>query len=139
VNAISKDNGGVWIDHRKALIVVMSSGAQRTTSILSNAEQHPERAGESPLKGSYEAAQVAADDNRQRAFTGELNRYYDAVIAALRQVGSIVIFGPGEAKVELQKRLVKRKLGARIAAIETAGKMTERQVAAKVRAFFQGA
>jgi stalled ribosome rescue protein Dom34 len=107
--------------------------------IVSKAEKHPERSGDSPLKGSYEAAQVPADDSRQRAYTGELNIYYDAVVAALHEIASIIIFGPGEAKVELKKRLVKRKLGARIAAVETAGRMTDRQLVAKVRSFFAGA
>lgn len=136
MGASSKDKAGVWIDHRKALIVVMSSALQHTTQILSKAERHLERSGDSPLKGSYEAAQVPADDSRQRAYTGELNLYYDAVVAALPQSGSIMIFGPGEAKVELKKRLVKRRLGARIAGVETAGKMSDRQVVAKVRSFF---
>jgi hypothetical protein len=31
------------------------------------------------MKGAYEAQQVPADDQRQRALTGELNRYYGAV------------------------------------------------------------
>jgi hypothetical protein len=139
MGATSKDKAGVWIDHREAVIVLISSSLEHTILILSKAEKHPERSGDSPLKGSYEAAQVPADDSRQRAYTGELNLYYDAVVAALHQIGSIMIFGPGEAKVELKKRLVKRKLGARIAAVETAEKMTDRQVVAKVRSFFAAA
>jgi hypothetical protein len=139
MRATSKDKAGVWIDHRKALIVVISSTSEQMALILSNVEKHPERSGDSPLKGSYEAAQVPADDSRQRALTGELNIYYDAVVAALHEAGSIVIFGPGEAKIELKERLVKRKLGARVAGVEAASKMTDRQVVAKVRAFFAAA
>jgi len=88
------------------------------------------------LKGAYEAHQVPADDRRQRALTGELNIYYDAVIAAIRHYGSLLIFGPGEAKADLHKRLLKMKLGARIVAVQTEDKMTDRQVMAKVRTHF---
>ena len=91
------------------------------------------RSGDSPLKGSYESRQVPADDIRQRAFTSHLNIYYDAVIASVRGAESILIFRPGEAKTELKEHLEKHKLGERIAAIETADKMTDRQIAAKVR------
>jgi hypothetical protein len=79
---------------------------------------------------------VPADDSRQRTFTGHLNIYYEAVIACLRDAESILIFGPGEAKDELKKRLEKNKLGGRIAGVETVDKMTDRQIAAKVRQYF---
>jgi hypothetical protein len=72
----------------------------------------------------------------RRRPTGELNVYYDAVIAALRNADSFIIFGPGEAKGELKKRLVKRKLRGRVAAVETADKMTDRQIAATARGHF---
>jgi hypothetical protein len=130
------DNAGVWIDHRKARIVGLTPDGELTTVVLSKVEKHLERSGDSPMKGAYEAAQVPADDRRQRALTGELNIYYDAVIEALRNYGKLLVFGPGEAKGELHARLLKRNLGDRVAAVEPAGRMTDHQVTAKVRAHF---
>ncbi len=127
---------GVWIDHRKAVIVAISPSGEQTMLILSNVEKHPQRSGDSPLQGAYDARQVPADDSRQRALTGELNSYYDDVIAALRQYEHLLIFGPGEAKGELNKRLGRMKSAERTAAIETADRMTERQIVAKVRSYF---
>jgi hypothetical protein len=127
---------GVWIDHRKAMIVGLTADGEFTTLILSKVEKHLERGGDSPMKGAYEACQVPADDSRQRALSGELNIYYDAVIVVLRNYSSLLLFGPGEAKGELQARLVKLKLGARVAAVETDDKMTDRQIIAKVRKYF---
>jgi hypothetical protein len=131
------NKAGVWIDHRKAVIVVVGDAEEHTAVIVSKVEKHPERAGDSPLKGPYESRQVPADDKRQRALTGELNDFYDAVITALRNAESLLILGPGEAKGELKKRLEKDKLGGRIAAVETVDKMTDRQIAAKVRNYFK--
>ncbi len=130
------DKAGVWIDHRRAVIVTVGPQEEHTTHIDSHVEKHPERSGDSPLKGSYESLQVPPDDRRQMALTGELDVYYDAVIAAVHHAGSLLIFGPGEAKGEFKKRLEKRKLGGRIAAVETEDKMTDRQIAAKVREYF---
>jgi hypothetical protein len=127
---------GVWIDHRKAIVVAVTDKGEETAVVISNVERQLRRAGDSPLKGSYETLQVPADDSRQRAFTGHLNIYYDAVIACVREAESILIFGPGEAKGELKTRLERNKLGERIAAIKTADKMTNRQISAKVRAYF---
>jgi hypothetical protein len=133
---MTKYKAGVWIDHRKALIVVVTPAGEHTTLIISKVEKHPQRSGDSPLKGRYAADQVPADDSRQKAYTGELKIYYDTVIAALRNAESLVILGPGEAKGELRKRLVKSELGGRVAAVETVDKMTDRQIIAKVRAYF---
>lgn len=132
-------NVGVWIDHRQSVVVTLTTNGEHIAHILSNVEKHPERRGDSPLKGPYEARQVPADDSRQRALTGELNIYYDAVISALRDCESIILFGPGEAKGELHNRLKKAKLGARVLAVETSDKMTDPQILAKVRAHYAAA
>jgi hypothetical protein len=132
------DKVGVWIDHRKAVIVVATPMEAHTVRIVSNVEKHLERSGDSPLKGRFEAAQVPADDRRQRALTGALNIFYDAVIAAVRDADSLLILGPGEAKGQLKSRLLKKKLGAKIAAVEAMDNATDRQIAAKVREYFAG-
>jgi hypothetical protein len=127
---------GVWIDHRKAIVVAVTDKGEETGLIISKVEKQLRRSGDSPLKGPYESQQVPESDSRQRTFTGQLNIYYDAVIASIRAAESILIFGPGEAKGELKKRLARSNLGGRIAGIETVDKMTDRQIAAKVRRYF---
>ena len=131
-----KTQVGVWIDHRKAVIVVVTDTGEEIRLIISKTEKQLRRAGDSPLKGPYEAQQVPADDSRERKFTGELNLYYDAVIAGIRAADSLLIFGPGEAKGELAKRLERHHFSGRIVGSETADKMTQRQIAAKVRQYF---
>lgn len=127
---------GLWIDHRKAIVVVITAEGEETGLIISKVEKQPRRSGDSPLKGSYESQQVRADNSRQKILTGQLNIYYDAVVASIRDAESILIFGPGEAKDELKERLEKNNLGDRIVGVETVDKMTDRQIAAKVRQRF---
>lgn len=127
---------GIWIDHRKALIVTIDAGEERTTVLFSAVEKHPERAGDSPLHGRYEALQVPADNRRQRTLTKQLDVFYDGVITAVRQVKSLLICGPGEAKGELRKRFERKGLGECIAAVETEDRMTDRQFAAKTHRYF---
>ncbi|MDD5542012.1 MAG: hypothetical protein PHX83_02465 [Acidobacteriia bacterium] len=127
---------GLWIDHRKAIVVAVTNNGDEIGLTISKAQKQLRRSGDSPLKGPYEPQQVPADDSRQRTLTEHLNIYYDAVIASIRDAESILIFGPGEAKEELKKRLEGNGLGGRIVGIETVGKMTDRQIAAKVRKHF---
>ncbi len=131
-----KTKVGLWMDHRKAVIVLVTDKGEETILIISKVEKQLRRSGDSPLKGSYESSQVPASNRRQRALTGHLNIYYEAVIACIRSAESILIFGPGEAKDELKKRLKKSNFAGRIAGMETVDKMTDRQIAAKVRKHF---
>jgi hypothetical protein len=131
-----KKEVGLWMDHRKAVIVVVTDKGEEIKLIVSKVEKQLRRSGGSPLKGPHEASQVPADDSRERAFTGHLNIYYDAVIASIRDAEAILILGPGEAKGELKKRLKSEKLSGRIVGIETVDKMTDRQIAARVRQRF---
>ena len=63
---------------------------------------------EKHVRYSGEAQEDSAEDQRDRRFTGHLNKYYDEVIACIRDADSILILGPGEAKTELQERLEER-------------------------------
>jgi hypothetical protein len=117
---------GLWIDHREAVIVVVSSSGEETKHIVSNMEKHVRFSGAAAEGGTGE-------DVRDRKFGNHLNSFYDEVIANIRDANSLQIFGPGEAKGELEKRLEGSSLIGKVINVETADKMTERQIAAKVR------
>ena len=127
---------GLWIDHRQAIVVAITEQGEKIQEIVSSVERQLQRAGDRPLEGDYEVVQVPADDRRQRDFTKHLNIYYAAVITSIRDAESILIFGPGEAKGELKEQLEKNNLGGHIVGIETVDKMTNPQIAAKVRQYF---
>jgi stalled ribosome rescue protein Dom34 len=131
-----KTTVGLWIDHRKAVIAIVTENGEETKEIKSNVEKQPGRFAGVRSTAPYESQQVSADDSRERRFTGQLHRYYDEVIASIRDADAILLFGPGEAKSELKKRLERDQLGGRIVAIQTVDKMTDRQVAAKVHEYF---
>jgi len=121
---------GLWLDHRKAVIVIVTDEGEETKIIESNMEKHVRYSSDSSQPGQGE-------DVRDRQFMNHLNSYYDDVIACIGDAKSIQIFGPGEAKGELEKRLESEEFKGRIVEIETVDKMTDRQIAAKVREHFQ--
>lgn len=131
-----KTKVGLWIDHRKAIVVAVTDKGEERGLVISAIEKQARRSAGSRHTGPFEPQHVPADDSRQRARTGHLNIYYDAVIASVREAESILIFGPGEAKGELKKRLGRIGLGGRIVSVGTVDKMTDRQIAVKVRQYF---
>lgn len=122
---------GIWIDHRKAVIVIVSDQGEKTQQIESDMEKHVR------FSGGSRSEQGGGEDQQDRQFTGHLNTYYDEVITHLGNVESILIFGPGEAKGELEKRLASKGFGGRVVGVETVDKLTDRQIAARIRQHFQ--
>ena len=132
-----KTTKGLWIDHRNAVIVAVTDKGEEVNEILSHVEKQLSRFEGERSKMPYPAQLVPADDSQQRDLTGHLDKYYEEVISQLRDAELILIFGPGEAKGELAKRIESSKLSGRIAGIETVDKMTDRQIAAKVRTYLK--
>lgn len=121
-----KKTVGLWIDHKKAVIVFVAGRNTEIELVNSKIEKHHRQSG----------VVMPADDVRQRELTGHLNSFYDQVVSVIRDAESILILGPGEAKGELRKRLEKDNLSRRIVGIKTSDKMTDNQIVAMVRGHF---
>jgi stalled ribosome rescue protein Dom34 len=123
-------NFGLWIDHRKALIVTPTSEEGEPQEISSDMEKHVRFSSGSSEDGS-------AEDMRDRQYGNHLDAYYDRVIQIIQDADAILILGPGEAKGEFEGRLKHtHPKEDRLVTVETADKMTPHQVAAKVRQHF---
>jgi stalled ribosome rescue protein Dom34 len=129
-----KKEVGLWIDHRQAVIVTLVDRVEDIKRITSGIENRARNSD----GGSHADTTEIRRDRQDRRFDDHLSNYYDEVIACLHEADAILIFGPGEAKGELQKRLEGQTLGERINGIQATDNMTEGQIAAKVRQYFRG-
>ena len=120
-------HAGRWIDHRKALVVIVTNRGEEMHEIPSHIERSTRG------KDGTGFGDGSKQDMRDRKFWTRLNRYYDSIITILRGADTILIFGPGEAKEELVRRLERAGLKERVLAVETVDKMSDRKIAAKVR------
>ncbi len=131
-----KKEVGLWIDHRKVVIVKIENEVEKTQEIKSNIEKHVRFSSGTHSKSSDNLQGSTAEDMRDRQFEEHLGSYYDGIISLIRDADAIWIFGPGEAKIELENHLKRADLGGHIVGIETADKMTDHQITAKVRDHF---
>ena len=123
-----KQNVGIWIDHKSAVIVSASAGTVTTKTLESDVEGHPRYSGQHDGGGEKKYEQRHGQ---------QLDRYYDDVISRMGLPGAVLIFGPGEAKLELKERLSRSKaLTGCTVDIETVDKLTEPQIVAKVKEHF---
>jgi stalled ribosome rescue protein Dom34 len=131
-----KTVAGLWIDHRKAFIVTLSDKGETTKEILSNNEKQLSRVDGVKSTAPFEPLLVKSDDSQERAYDGHLESFYKEVSGSIQDSGSILLMGPGEAKEEFRKFMDKNGLSGRIAAVQTADRLTNPQIAEKTRNFF---
>jgi hypothetical protein len=132
------DNIGLWIDHGKAVIIRKSDALEETIETVSCPDWQPGSVNGERSHEPFESPQIPTDDTQDRKFAHGVNTYYHQVIDCIHETRSLLVIGPGEAKGELIRRLEKWKPSNRSVTVETADKMTDRQIVAKVRDFFKG-
>jgi hypothetical protein len=120
---------GLWINRRKAVIVVIANNIEGRSIITSDMDHFVLYSTVVPGDGSPE-------EIRDRRFWDHLGEYYEKIMEHLRDAVEILIFGPDEAKFELQKHLESAGLAERIVSVENAGTLTDTQIATKVRKRF---
>lgn len=119
---------GIWIDHKRAIIVALSGDHIATTTLESDVGAHPHFGGEQDGGGEKKY-----EERRHQ----HLDRYYDEVVGHVAQADRVLLLGPGEAKLELKARLDRSQAHAgRTVAIQTADRLTDAQVVAAVKDHF---
>ena len=116
---------GVWIDHKKAVIVSIAAGEVTTRTLTSDVGGHPH----------YSSSQEGGGEKKyEQRHAEQLDRYYDDVIGQMGKPDALLLFGPGEAKLQLNERLGRSHvLSESLVAVETTDKLTEPQIVAKVK------
>ena len=119
---------GIWVDHKKAVIVSVSAGGVSVKTLHSEVGSHPHYAG------SHEGGGEKKYEERHNE---HLDKYYDEVIGLLGHPEALLILGPGEAKLQFKARLshVTALATCRVE-VEAADKLTDPQIVAKVKEHF---
>jgi len=130
-------NIGLWIDQRRAVIVLAAGEIPEIRIIHSHADRQPGRSEGARSMVPFEALQVEADDVTQRKFAHQLQQYYEEITGIISSAKRLLIFGPGEAKLHLHTYLEAHLTKAVAMDVQPADKMTDRQIAAHVREHFK--
>jgi hypothetical protein len=137
---------GIWLDHREAFVVSLVKNqpfADVNQEMIERIESDIERrvrlsGGSRTRKTPYGPQEISVNGKQEDRVKRRLRKYYNQLMQRTSDAHRILIFGPGEAKIELKKEIEKSKeFAGKIKKIESADKMTTRQIAAKVRAFFK--
>lgn len=127
-------NVGLWIDHKQAYLIWYKTG--KVDVMPSNIEPPAHYSGGTQLGGklNQNGDMELRHNDRYRL---KINKFYQQVLSALKDADAIFLMGPGEAKIEFEKAIKKHKaMQKRLRKVETAGKMTQKQMIAHVKKYY---
>lgn len=131
-----KKEVGLWIDHRQAIIVKLNDGTETVERVEADFEKRGRFTTDMQAESTTAPHIDLAEDKHERHTLEMVNHYYETVCAHLRDVSAILIMGPGPAKNEFQKYLEHHRFEGQVLGVEAVDKLTDAQIAAKVRTFF---
>lgn len=131
---------GIWIDHKQALLVTIDENNKvQRKRIESGFEGREREDGEGKSRntarmGSHYITDEKGFENRQKEI---LRKFYLEVLLRIKNDADVYIFGPGSAKKELADKIKNyQSLNINIVRINDADKMTDNQIAAEIKSFF---
>ena len=112
--------------------------SHKVTHVESDIEGRFRLKGGSRSNTPYGIQSATSESKRDFRYSKHLNIYFQHIIDLLKDAKHIFIFGPGEAKIELKKEIEKNNVFLdKISDIETTDKLTEPQIIAKVKKYFE--
>jgi hypothetical protein len=130
---------GIWIDGHKAILVHLENGSEKVTEITSNIEDRIHHVHEGD-KGSFFGARHINNekkfDERKRHQT---RNFVEQVLKSAGLADDIYVLGPSGMKTRLKTAMKNEPaLLKKLRGVKSTGSLTEAQLKANVRAFFDG-
>jgi len=126
---------GIWLDHKKAVMVFLDGETHKIEHLESDAENHYRPRGGWKSSGSNvaQSKEKSLEERRDHQY----HEFYQKIIEMCDNVGHIYIFGPSEAKLELRKELDKIKRShITIDDVQASDKLSDYEIVNKVKLYF---
>ena len=129
---------GIWIDSKNAYIVSLS-GSEANLSIVSSGIEGVTRIdGEGKEYGRFGDQYTTMENKQENKKMHEIADYLEEVIEKVKSADEIVVFGPAQMKIELEKQIKENQpLAKKLLEVVSADSMTENQIIAWVKDYYK--
>lgn len=132
-----KKQTGIWIDGSKAIIVKLSDGKENITEIESDIENrihHDDEGDKGSFMGDRHINNEKKFDERKKH---QIDSFLKTVIEHIKNDDELYVFGPADIKLKLKHSIENEtQIAPKLKTVEAADSMTNNQVVAKVKAFY---
>jgi hypothetical protein len=126
---------GIWIDHRRAVVVTIENGKESSQTIEGEVDREPKAAGRTGNPTKWGPQAPINERRMEENYRLHVVHFYKEVIKAIGKPDQMLVMGPAQAKREFADEVEKvAELRGVPVKIETVDKMTDPQIAAKLRA-----
>jgi chaperonin cofactor prefoldin len=128
---------GIWLDKEKAHLVTLQNEDVRFNTIYSEIDFFNPKGG-SRSKTRWGPQDVVQDSKYLEREKHQLKSYFKELAKTMEDAKAIAIFGPADTNAKFFKELNEnyKTLALKVRTVEKADSMTENQVKALVREFF---
>jgi len=129
---------GIWIDTKKAVIVFLDEDSHTVKTVDSLIESRERIRGESKWFTRFGSQFLNFETKKKNRRSNEIREYLKKVANEIKDTDELVLFGPAIMKTELEKIIRNEaKQPLVIKGVETADSMTENQMIAWVKQYYQ--
>ena len=129
-------NAGVWVNREVAWVV--QPDKKDVVEVRSGLEPHVRLSGGSRGSSSYGPMDKSDEKKADRKFELHLQQYLQRVIDEIAGCSRVVIYGPGETKRLLKKKIERdRRFRNLEVTVKQLDKRTKPQFAAEVKGYFE--
>ena len=130
-------NVGIWMDKEKALIVEVH-GEDTEMNVLESEVEDFRAVGGSRSKTRWGPQDVVQDSKYTEREKHQMKRYFENLANAVSAAENLVVYGPADTNKKFMQFLEdhKKDLADKVKEVEKADSMTDNQVRALIRDFF---
>lgn len=129
---------GIWLDKEQAIIINLSAGSHTIKYLESNITTRERFPGEGKKFGRFGSQFLSMESKKRNAVKNQSEEYLKNIISELKNTDKLVVFGPAEMKILLEKAILGNNLiSDKLLAVEPADNMTENQLVAWVKGYYE--
>jgi len=129
---------GIWIDQKEADLITLTSNAIHTKTIYSDIESRIRIEGETKQFGRFGDQFLVDEKGKQNRVKEYTQRYLLRVVKELSKADEILLFGPAQMKMKMEKIILSMpELAVKLKATQTSENMTHNQKLAYVKDFYK--
>ncbi|WP_026810635.1 hypothetical protein [Arenibacter latericius] len=131
-------NFGIWMDKEKAHIVMLAGEQVGFETIMSELEFYRPSGGSGTRSAKWGPQDVIQDSKFLEREKHQLKTYFSHLANAIKDADAIALFGLGDTNEKFKKELTNnyKSIAAKLKTVIKSDSMTENQVKALVRNYF---
>lgn len=133
-----KQNIGIWIDTKKAVIIKLSNNNTSIKTIPSNVETRERVEGESKKFGRFGGQYLTYEKNKLNRKNEQINHFLKKLIKEIIHCDGVVLFGPAKMKKLFEKEIIRNmQFSGKLLGVHNAELLTDNQMIAWVKNYYK--